>query len=127
MKRDATKILRDALDLPPEARAALAGLLIDSLDDQVDEGAEEAWATEIIRRLAEIDSGKVKLVSWPEARRRLTSRSARLLGSNSSPKRLKRWLRQSDGTGSAVTGQGKLSVWKSSASRPPAVGEAPGW
>ena len=69
MKRDATEILRYALDLPPEARAALAGSLIVSLEDQVDEDAEQAWAEEIARRVAEIDSGKVKLVPWAEARR----------------------------------------------------------
>jgi putative addiction module component (TIGR02574 family) len=74
MKRDATEILRDALDLPPEARAALAGSLIVSLEDQVDEDAEQAWAEEIARRLAEVDSGSVKLVSWVEARRRLNGR-----------------------------------------------------
>jgi putative addiction module component (TIGR02574 family) len=74
MKRDATEILRDALDLPPEARAALAGSLIVSLEDQVDEDAEQAWAEDIGRRVAKIDSGKVKLVPWPEARRRLRGR-----------------------------------------------------
>ncbi len=74
MKRDAAEILKNALELPPEARAALAGSLIDSLDDRVDEGAEEAWAEEIGRRLAEIDSGQLKLVSWAEARRRLSGK-----------------------------------------------------
>jgi hypothetical protein len=34
MKRDAAQILKEALELPPEARGALAGFLIDSLDDQ---------------------------------------------------------------------------------------------
>ena len=74
MKREATEILRDALDLPPEARAALAGSLICSLEESVDENAEQAWAEEIARRVAEIDSGNVDLVSWTEARRRLRGR-----------------------------------------------------
>jgi putative addiction module component (TIGR02574 family) len=74
MKRDAGEILKEALKLPAEARAALAGSLIDSLDDRVDEGVEEAWAEEIERRLAEVDSGKVRPVPWSVARRRLTSR-----------------------------------------------------
>ena len=39
MKRDAAEILRDALALPTEARAALAGSLLDSLDTDVDEDA----------------------------------------------------------------------------------------
>src|SRR5262249_28657638 len=40
MKRDAAEILKDALALPTEARAALAGSLLDSLDTDVDEDAE---------------------------------------------------------------------------------------
>ena len=39
MKRDAAEILKDALALPTEARAALAGSLLDSLDTEVDEDA----------------------------------------------------------------------------------------
>ncbi|MGH7587576.1 MAG: addiction module protein [Gemmatimonadota bacterium] len=74
MKRDATEILREALDLSPEARAALAGSLIVSLEEQVDEDAEQAWVEEIARRVAEVDSGNVELVPWAEARRRLRRR-----------------------------------------------------
>ncbi len=74
MKRDATDILRDALDLPPEARAALAGSLLDSLDQTVDEDAESAWEEEIMTRLKELDQGRVQLVPWVEARRRITGR-----------------------------------------------------
>jgi putative addiction module component (TIGR02574 family) len=74
MPRDAAEILKDALELPPEARAALIGPLVDSLETEVDEGVEEAWRVEIQRRLAEIDSGAVKLVPWDEARRRLLAR-----------------------------------------------------
>jgi hypothetical protein len=48
MKQDAANILREALKLPPEARAALAGTLLDSLDDMVDEDAEAAWQAEIL-------------------------------------------------------------------------------
>ena len=44
MKRDAAEILKEALALPTEARAALAGSLLDSVDTDVDEDAEAAWA-----------------------------------------------------------------------------------
>ncbi len=71
MSRDAAKLLKEALDLPLEARAALAGSLIESLDEAIDEDAEAAWQAEISKRLNEIDSGKVKLVPWAEARRRI--------------------------------------------------------
>jgi putative addiction module component (TIGR02574 family) len=70
MKRDAAEILKEALALPTEARAALAGSLLDSLDTEVDEDAEAAWATEINRRIAELDSGAVKTIPWAEVRRR---------------------------------------------------------
>lgn len=42
MSRDVEQILKDALALPPEARAALADSLLDSLDTSVDEQAELA-------------------------------------------------------------------------------------
>ena len=72
MKRDAAEILKDAPALPAEARAALAGSLLDSLDDYDD--AEAAWATEANRRVAELDSGAVKTIPWAEVRRRLAAR-----------------------------------------------------
>ena len=74
MKQDPNDLLKEALKLPPEARAALAGSLLDSLDQEVDEDAEAAWHAEIDRRLRELDSGKVKLVPWSEARRRISGR-----------------------------------------------------
>ena len=74
MKRDATDILRDALELPPEARAARAGFLLDSLDQTVDEDAESAWEVEIVTRLKGLDGGRVQIVPWVEARRRIAGR-----------------------------------------------------
>lgn len=70
--RSADEILEDALALPVEARARLAGSLIESLDeDAVDEQAEELWSAEISRRIADIDAGRVKLVPWSDVRKRL--------------------------------------------------------
>ena len=40
---------------------------------RVDEDAEAAWATEVNRRLAELDSGAVKTIPWAEVRRRLAA------------------------------------------------------
>jgi putative addiction module component (TIGR02574 family) len=71
MTEEATRLLEEALRLPPEARAAIAGRLMESLDDHVDEDAEAAWAKEIARRLEEVDSGKVATIPWAEARRRI--------------------------------------------------------
>ena len=72
MAKNRQQLFEEALRLPPEARAALAGELIDSLDaDDVDEDAEAEWSVEIRRRLDEVDSGAVKAVPWSEARRRI--------------------------------------------------------
>jgi len=74
MKREAAEILKDALALPIQHRAALAGSLLESLDSEVDEDAEAAWATEINRRVGELDGGEAKTVPWAEVRRRLDQR-----------------------------------------------------
>jgi putative addiction module component (TIGR02574 family) len=72
MKQNIAEILKEALKLPPEARAALAGTLLDSLDEMVDRDAESAWEAEIVMRLKEIDEGKINLIPWAEARARIT-------------------------------------------------------
>lgn len=66
MNRKAADILKEALALPSEARAALAACLLDSLDANIDEDAEPAWATELHRRLAELDCRAVNTVPWAE-------------------------------------------------------------
>jgi putative addiction module component (TIGR02574 family) len=71
MTREVSDRLKQALALPVEARAALAGSLLESLDDIVDGSAEEEWSKEIARRIADLDSGKVKPVPWAEARRQI--------------------------------------------------------
>lgn len=71
MKQNIVEILKEALKLPPEARAALAGTLLDSLDETVDRDAESVWEAEIVMRLKEIDEGKVNLIPWAEARARI--------------------------------------------------------
>jgi putative addiction module component (TIGR02574 family) len=71
--RRSFRLLKKALALPPAARSALAGSLLDSLDDKVDASAEEEWSREIARRIEELDSGKVKPVPWAEARRQISA------------------------------------------------------
>jgi len=73
MKENISDILKEALKLPPEARAALAGTLLDSLDETVDQSAESAWEAEILRRLKEIDGARIKLMPWSEARNKIFS------------------------------------------------------
>jgi putative addiction module component (TIGR02574 family) len=67
-----SELIREALRLPPKARAALAAELIESLDaGSADEDAESAWTKEIRRRVGEIESGAVKTIPWTEVRRRI--------------------------------------------------------
>jgi putative addiction module component (TIGR02574 family) len=73
MTQEVAELLKKALALPVEARAALAGSLLDSLDDTVDASAEEEWNQEIARRIREFDSGKVKPIPWAEARRQISA------------------------------------------------------
>ena len=74
MASDPAELLRDALSLAPEARAALIDSLLDSMDVEVDDNAQEAWREEIYRRLQQIDSGAVKMIPWNDARRDLRIR-----------------------------------------------------
>ncbi|HEX6811563.1 MAG TPA: addiction module protein [Planctomycetota bacterium] len=48
---------------------ALAGALIESLDETIDEGAEALWVEEIGRRQRELDQGQVRTIPWSQARR----------------------------------------------------------
>ncbi len=73
MNEEVSELLKKALSLPPAARAALAGSLLESLDETVDPGAEAAWQEEIARRIQELDSGKVKPVAWAEARQQISA------------------------------------------------------
>jgi putative addiction module component (TIGR02574 family) len=53
--------------------------LIASLDKGEDGDAEAAWAVEIERRIAEVESGEAKTTSWEEARARIRVTLARSL------------------------------------------------
>ena len=74
---DSKQLLVEALRLTDEGRAALAGELIDSLDSEVDPDAEAAWATEIRRRVSELEAGRAKTIPWSEARRRIHAAAGR--------------------------------------------------
>ncbi len=75
MGRAADELLKDALELPVEARAALVDSLLDSLDTAVDPDAEKLWQAEILRRAREIDEGSVRLIPWSELRSQLTRKA----------------------------------------------------
>lgn len=73
MSREATDLLKQALNLPVSERAELAGSLIESLESAEDEAVAAAWDEEVSRRMEQLDSGTIKPVSLEEARRRLAS------------------------------------------------------
>ncbi len=73
MTPEVSKLLEQALLLSVEEREALADSLISNLDGKVDEGVHAAWEAEIGKRVAELDSGAVKTVSWKEVRQRNSS------------------------------------------------------
>jgi putative addiction module component (TIGR02574 family) len=73
MSQESSELLKKALDLPVAERAELAGSLIESLDEAAEEAVQSEWNAEIIRRMEDLNSGKVKPVSLEEARRRLSS------------------------------------------------------
>jgi putative addiction module component (TIGR02574 family) len=74
MSEDVADLLKKALALPMEARAALAGSLLDTLDDTVDEDAEASWEKEIASRIEQLDAGTAKTVPWVEVRSRMAAK-----------------------------------------------------
>lgn len=62
----------EVLSLSSAQRARLVEKLIASLDSEPD--IENAWAAEVERRHAEIESGAVSLLSGPEAMARLRAK-----------------------------------------------------
>ena len=62
MSQEASDLLKKALNLPVAERAELAGSLIESLDETNDESVQAAWDAEIVRRMEDLNSGKVKPV-----------------------------------------------------------------
>ena len=71
------KVRSDALSLSEAERAELAHSLVASLDGPSDPDADSAWDAEILRRLAEIDSGTADLIDREELRRRMRARMSR--------------------------------------------------
>ncbi len=70
MSPDTTDLLRRALALPEDERAALANTLLDSLD-ATNESVQEAWDEEVARRIEELKAGKAVTVPWEDLHREL--------------------------------------------------------
>jgi putative addiction module component (TIGR02574 family) len=73
VSQDALDILKRALNLPLADRAELASSLFESLDETEEKSVQAAWDAEIVRRMEDLNSGKIKPASLEEARQRLSS------------------------------------------------------
>ena len=60
-------LAKKALELPAESRAALADLLVESLDGAQLSKVDQAWLSEAKRRRDEVRSGKVRPIPGAEA------------------------------------------------------------
>ena len=78
MSPEASDLLKRALALPADERAALANTLLDTLegpDDSVSlqdaRSVQDAWDAEVSRRIADLEAGKAVTVPWEELHRQL--------------------------------------------------------
>jgi len=75
MSTHVTELFEKASILSEKDRATLAGLLIESLESEVDPDVEDAWRAEIERRVAELDAGTVETVPWEAVKAELLRRT----------------------------------------------------
>ena len=75
MATEAIERLRSEIMMLSETeRAELAHDLIKSLDAPRDNGVEDAWDREILRRISVVDAGQAKLLDREEFRKRMRAR-----------------------------------------------------
>jgi putative addiction module component (TIGR02574 family) len=70
MRPEITDLLKRALALPIDERAALANTLLDSLETP-QHSVEDAWDEEVARRMADLKAGRSVSVSWDQLHREL--------------------------------------------------------
>lgn len=75
MSTHITELFEKASILSEKDRATLAGLLIESLESEIDPDVEDAWRVEIERRVAELDAGTVETVPWEVVKAKLLRRT----------------------------------------------------
>lgn len=74
MTEAAVRLRETLLTLPEEDRAWLAAELAASLDGPPDADVAQAWDGEVQRRIAELRTGKAKLLIWADVSERLEGR-----------------------------------------------------
>jgi putative addiction module component (TIGR02574 family) len=72
MSPETSDLLKRALALPADERAALANTLLNTLDGPNESiSLQEAWDAEVARRIADLKAGKAVTVPWEELHREL--------------------------------------------------------
>ncbi len=74
MERNLEDVARQAMELAPDARAALAKKLLESLDAPEAGDHERLWVEESVLRYNEISSGQARVISADEVFAKLSSR-----------------------------------------------------
>lgn len=70
MGPETSNLLKRALALPSDERAALANTLLDSLEAS-NQSVQEAWDEEVARRIEDLKAGKAVTVPWEQLHREL--------------------------------------------------------
>jgi putative addiction module component (TIGR02574 family) len=70
MSPEVSDLLKRALALPADERAALANTLLDSLEAP-SQSVEEDWDKEVTRRMQDLKAGKAVTVPWEQLHREL--------------------------------------------------------
>jgi putative addiction module component (TIGR02574 family) len=76
MPKALEEVTKEAMDLPPRQRLALAEFLLESADAAADPEAEAAWDSEIRDRIRAIDEGRVTGVAYEAVMRAAERRLA---------------------------------------------------
>ena len=76
MPKALEEVTKEAMDLPPRQRLALAEFLLESTDGAVDPEAEAAWDSEIRDRIRAVDEGRVIGVAYEDVMRAAEKRLA---------------------------------------------------
>ena len=72
MSPEISDLLKRALALPADERAALANTLLDTLDGTNEPASvHEAWDAEVSRRIEDLKAGRAVTVPWEELHREL--------------------------------------------------------
>ena len=76
MPKALEEVTKEAMNLPPRQRLALAEFLLESADGAADPEAEAAWDSEIRDRIRAIDEGHVTGIAYEEVMRAAERRLA---------------------------------------------------